>query len=64
MTRLPGLRSIACTGLLSLAAAPALAQNRLTEVSVGASLLTEIHLGGALPGVTSSVTSPTIEGSD
>jgi hypothetical protein len=57
MTRLPGLRSIACTGLLSLAAAPALAQNRLTEVSVGASLLTEIHLGGALPGVTGSVTS-------
>jgi hypothetical protein len=52
MTPLPGVQSIACTVLLSLTAVPALAQNRLSDISVGASVLTEIHTGGTLPGIT------------
>ena len=62
MTRLPGVRSIACTALLSLAAAPVLAQNRLSDISIGASSLTEIHTGGTIPGVTFSATSTNIRG--
>ena len=56
MTRPPSLVSITCAVSLLLAASPAFAQKRPVHVSVGPSVLTEIHTGGALPGVTGSVT--------
>lgn len=53
MTRPSGFLLIGYTLLLSLAAIPASAQNRVSDVSVSASSLTEIHTGATLPGITS-----------
>jgi hypothetical protein len=57
MTPLPSVQYIACTALLCLASSPALAQNRLSDISDDASSLTEIRAGATIPGATFSATS-------